>query len=152
MDVWNLSRAIMPCNHESEMRGQCLLTAFFRHIRVAFNYLGPIVTPMAIDAARCLADAACAANVRWLHEPSSISHISLSRKCATLRLDVHNIWINMCGCGAKQTCSLPFCGEFNTHYVCIHHQGQCSHLFKANTKVSTSIIFWSIGHTLAFLS
>ena len=69
MDVLNPSGAIMPCDHGSEMRGRCLLLAFSlsRRTRVAFSYLTLIVTPVAIDAVRCPADAACAANVRWFN-------------------------------------------------------------------------------------
>ena len=59
----------MPCNHGSEMRSHCLLPAFFCHTRVtvAFNYLEPILAPVAIDEAWFPEDVACAANVRWLH-------------------------------------------------------------------------------------
>jgi hypothetical protein len=69
MDVWNPSRAIVPCNDGSGMRSRCLPPAFLCHMRItiAFNYLAPIIAPVAIEAARCPGDAACAANVRWLH-------------------------------------------------------------------------------------
>ena len=120
MDVWNPSSAVMPCNHGSEMRGHCLLPAFFRHTRVAFNYLEPIIAPVAIDAAQCPEDAACADNVRWLHEPSGISHIPLSRKCATTRCAQH-AWVNMCGCGAKNRVHYDFVGiqgSIRIMYVC----------------------------------
>ena len=65
--------------------------------------------------------------------------------CSTCTYGIVWLW-------CKKPCSLRFCGEFNAYYVCIHHQGQCSHHFKDNTKVSKSIIFRSIGNTLTCLS
>jgi hypothetical protein len=51
------------------MRSRCLPPAFLCHMRItiAFNYLAPIIAPVAIDAARYPSDAECVANVRWLH-------------------------------------------------------------------------------------
>jgi hypothetical protein len=79
MDVWNPSRAIVPCNDGSGMRSRCLPPAFLCHMRItiAFNYLAPIIAPVAIEAAR---------------------------------LDAHNIWVNMCGCGAKKRVHYDFVG------------------------------------------
>ena len=69
---------------------------------------------------------------------------------------MRTIFGSTCVAVVQKPCSLRFCGEFNAAgTLCIrmyiHHQGQGSHHFKANTKVSTSIIFRSIGHTLTCL-